>query len=187
MRFRQIESTRVILRRFRHADLPVFLAYRNDPEVARYQSWSYYSERDAYTLIEEMQYLEPGTPGEWFQFAIESKANGTLLGDCTLLIHKDEPHLGEIGYTLARAQQGQGYATEAIRALLDYAFQSLNLHRVIAQLDTRNDRSAALVTRLGFRREGHFRQNHWFKGAWTDEYLYAMLQEEWRNRDKVTG
>jgi RimJ/RimL family protein N-acetyltransferase len=180
MPFQQLESTRVILRRFRLADLPAFLAYRNDPEVARYQSWSYYSEREARALLEEMQRLEPGTPGEWFQFAIEAKATGELLGDCTLLMRKDEPRLGEIGYTLARTQQRKGYATEAITLLIDYAFDGLNLHRLIAQLDARNERSAALVERLGFRREGSFRQNHWFKGTWSDEYLYALLRAEWR-------
>lgn len=186
MRFQQLHSSRLLLRRFRNDDLATFLAYRNDPDVARYQSWTSYTEREARLLISDMQRLDPGTPGEWFQFAIELQATGKLLGDCTLLIHKEEPRLGEIGYTLAQSYQGKGYASEAIARLLDYAFGELNLHRIIAQLDQRNDRSAALVERLGFRREGAFRQNHWFKGAWADEYLYAMLQAEWREHGKLT-
>ena len=81
-----------------------------------------------------------------------------------------------------RAYHQQGYGFEAVSTLLDYAFQTLGLHRVFAQADCRNDASIALLEKLGLRREGHFIQNFWFKGAWTDEYLYAVLQDEWLRR-----
>ena len=63
--------------------------------------------------------------------------------------------------------------------MLNYAFTKLELHRVIAITDCENERSVALLSRLGMRREGHFIQNIWFKGKWGDEYLYAVLREEW--------
>jgi RimJ/RimL family protein N-acetyltransferase len=66
--------------------------------------------------------------------------------------------------------------------VLDYAFEKLNLHRVIAITDCENERSIALLERLNMRREGHFIENIWFKGRWGSEYLYAVLREEWLAR-----
>jgi len=84
-----------------------------------------------------------------------------------------------IGFTLDSSQQSNGYATEAVHCLLDYVFNSLNKHRVIAITDCQNAKSIALLERMGMRREGHFLQNIWFKGAWGDEYQYAILRSEW--------
>lgn len=180
--FTQIESSRLILRRFRDRDLPNFVAYRNDPEVARYQSWTSLSEREARHFIDEMKIAQPGLRGEWFQFAIEHKASHELIGDCALQVKAEDGRQAEIGYTLARAYHHQGYGREAVATLLEYAFRTLNLHRVFAQADCRNDASVHLLEQLGLRREGHFIQNFWFKGHWIDEYLYAILQAEWLQR-----
>ena len=125
---------------------------------------------------------EPGVPGQWFQFAIEIKETHQLAGDCGLEVLVQDARQAQLGITLARAHQGQGVATEAVNAVLDYAFINLDLHRVIATVDVENTRSAALMERVGLRREGHFIKNAWFKGHWADEYLYAVLQAEWLPR-----
>ncbi|MGH9942285.1 MAG: GNAT family N-acetyltransferase [Pyrinomonadaceae bacterium] len=185
--FTQLESARLILRRLLESDLPAFLAYRNDPLVARYQSWESYGEPEAAEFIRRQQRLEPGTPGEWFQFAIELKDSGALAGDCALHVREEDgeqqQQQGEIGFTLARDQQGRGYAVEAVARVLTYAFAELRLHRVVAITDCENSASVALLERLGLRREGHFRQNVWFKGRWGDEYQYAVLADEWGRRN----
>lgn len=180
--FDRIESERLILRRFRDSDLAAFVAYRNDPEVARYQSWDSIDELEARALIREMASARPGVPGDWFQFAIESKETGALLGDCALQVDGQEPYKAELGFTLAREHQGKGFASEAASRLLDYAFASLDLHRVFALADCRNRPSWTLLDRVGMRREGHFLENVWFKGEWCDEYLYAVLKDEWLDR-----
>src|SRR5579859_4831886 len=177
--FLALETARLRLHRFSEADLPTFLAYRNDPEIARYQSWETITERQARAFITEQLQLPPGTPGSWFQFAIALKTTDGLIGDCMLHVRADDPEQGEIGYTLARAQQGHGYATEAIQAVLAYAFETLQLHRVIATVDCRNTPSIRLLERIGMRREGHFLQDAWYKGEWCDDYLYALLRAEW--------
>ncbi|CAN5706342.1 MAG: GNAT family N-acetyltransferase [Rubrobacter sp.] len=177
--FTRIESKRIILRRFEDSDLASFVAYRNDAEVACYQSWDSLDEREARAFIREMESAQPGVPGEWFQFAIESKETGDLVGDCALRVAEHEPYGAEIGFTLAREYQGRGLASEAVSRLLDYAFDVLGLHRVVAIADCRNAPSVALLERLGLRREGHFVENVWFKGGWADEYLYAVLKDEW--------
>ena len=102
-----------------------------------------------------------------------------MVGDCGLHITRGDPRQAMIGFTLDSNQQGKGYATEAVLRLLEYVFNSLNKHRVIATTDCQNTKSIALLERIGMRREGHFLQNIWFKGAWGDEYQYAMLMSEW--------
>ena len=179
--FTMLETTRLRLRHFTDADLALFMAYRNDPEVARYQGWEGISEPEARTFLQEQEGVQPGVPGHWFQIAIELKETGMLVGDCALKIEEHDERQAEIGSTLSRAYQGRGIASEAVSCVLEYAFVTLGLHRVIAITDCENAASVALLERLGLRREGHFRQNVWFKGKWGDEYLYAMLQEEWRN------
>ena len=176
--FSSLESERLVLRRFVDSDLEPFLAYRNDPEVARYQSWESCTEREATATIEGLKSQQPGTPGEWFQFAIESKETGALVGDCALKVEVDGRQ-AEVGFTLSRDHQGKGYASEAVSRLLDYAFGDLGLHRVFAIIDQENEPSFALLERLGLRREGQFVQNAWFKGRWSSEYLYAVLKDEW--------
>src|ERR671911_3093104 len=133
--FMQLESERLILRRFRDSDLAPFVAYRNDPEVARYQSWDSFDEREARAFIREMASGQPGVPGDWFQFAVESKEAGELVGDCALQVDGQEPYRAEVGFTLAREHQGKGFASEAVARLLDYAFGVLGLHRVVAIAD----------------------------------------------------
>ena len=184
--FTQIESERLWIRRFKDSDLAPFMAYHNDPKVARYQSWDSCDDQEARAFIREMESAQQGVPGEWFQFAIESKETGALIGDCALKVDEHEPYRAEIGFTLAREHQGKGLASEAVSRLLDYAFDALSLYRVIAIADCRNAPSVALLERLGLRREGHLLENSWLKGEWTDEYLYAVLKDEWLRKRAIT-
>ncbi len=185
--FTRIESERLRIRGFNDSDLAPFMAYRNDPKVARYQSWDSCDEQQARAFIREMESAQPGVPGEWFQFAIESKQTGELIGDCGLRVDEAEPYRAEIGFTLAREYQGRGFASEAVSVLLDYAFGTLGLHRVVARADCRNAPFVALLERVGMRREGHFVENIWFKERWADEYLYAVLKDEWFRKRALTS
>ena len=76
MVFTQLETPRLIIRRFQDRDLAAFVEYRNDPEVARYQGWNSISRPQAQSFIQELKKIEPGIPGQWFQFAVEHKASG---------------------------------------------------------------------------------------------------------------
>ena len=178
--FTALETPRLRLRHFRDADLALFMAYRNDPEVARYQGWEGISEPEARAFLQEQKEVQPGVPGHWFQIAVELKETGLLVGDCALKIEEHDERQAEIGYTLSHTYQGRGIASEAVSCVLEYAFVTLGMHRVIAITTCENAASVTLLERLGLRREGHFRQSVWLKGKWGDEYLYAMLQEEWR-------
>ena len=173
------ETPRLHVRAFRPSDLDEFVAYRAHPEVERYQSWSSYTVEDGRALIASMQGLRPGTPGQWYQFAVEERSSATLVGDLAFKVNESEPREAEVGFSLSPAHQGQGYATEALRALLGHAFGTLGLHRVIAVTDALNVPAAALLERVGMRREAHFHENVFFKGAWGSEFVFALLDREW--------
>ncbi len=123
---------------------------------------------------------EPGD-GEFIGLAVVTH-DGTVVGDSMLHLQGTGLSEGEIGWTILPGHAGRGYATEAARAVLEMAFVHFGLRRVVANLDARNDRSAALCERLGMRREVDRRADFWSKGAWTSSYEYALLAEEWRAR-----
>jgi RimJ/RimL family protein N-acetyltransferase len=182
-----LSSDRLLLRPLRESDLSALCRYRSDPLVARYQSWTTFTEEQGHQLITDQARRQPGVPGTWFQMAIEHKDSGHMIGDCGLHTLRDSPRQAEVGFTLAREHQGKGYATEAVACLFDYVFGKLRLHRAIAVTDARNGPAARVLERLGMRREGHFIENIWFKGAWGDEYLYALLHHEWLRKEPCAG
>ena len=181
-----LKSERLILRSFQDADIEPFAAYRSDPEIARYQSWEPpVTLEQAARFVNEMKNARPGVQGEWYQWAVERQATPGLVGDCAFQILPHDPRQAEIGFSFARAYQGQGFAAEAVSRLLDYLFDDLNLHRVTAVTDAENQGAARLLERLGLRREGTFVENVWFKGAWGSEFSYALLRREWAKKGRA--
>ena len=179
--FERLASRRLVIRRFASVDAEALASYRSDAEVARYQDWVCpYPVSEARTFIASMDQFAPGTPGSWFQFAVTLAPSTTLIGDVALRAGRTDARQAELGFTFAAAHQGQGYATEAVRAVVQYAFAQLSMHRVFSRTDVRNLRAQRVLERLGFRREGEFRESIWFKGAWATDFLYAQLESEWR-------
>jgi RimJ/RimL family protein N-acetyltransferase len=106
--------------------------------------------------------------------------DGTVVGDSLLHLQGTGLSEGEIGWTILPEHGGRGYATEAARAVLRLGFEHFGLRRIVATLDARNDRSAALCERLGMRREAHKLGDFWSKGTWTSSCEYGLLREEWQ-------
>ncbi|MGL4965508.1 MAG: GNAT family N-acetyltransferase [Inquilinus sp.] len=177
--FVPIEADRLVLRRFAARDAGAFRAYRDDPEVARWQGWDGCSRDQAEAFVAGMEAAAYGLPGQWFQIAVADRADDRLLGDIGIHVLAGEPRLVELGVTFAGAAQGRGLATEALYALVRRLFTEEDRHRLQASIDPRNARSVALFERLGFRREAHFRRSVWAKGEWCDDVVYALLAEEW--------
>jgi aminoglycoside 6'-N-acetyltransferase len=171
-----VPTERLIVRRFAAGDVAAFAAYRSDPEVARYQGWDApVPEAAARRLVAGFAAAEEGVPG-WFQYAVE--LGGELIGDVGVCLDGNGMQ-AEVGFTIARAHQGNGYATEAVRCVLDRVFAA-GVRRVSAECDARNTTSARLLERLGFSHEGHRRRHTWLKGEWTDDLLFGLLAEDWR-------
>lgn len=184
--FHALRTDRLILRRFSTDDIESFAAYRSDPDVARYQSWDPpFTQAQAQAFIEALADTDPDTPGQWFQLAVVEASSGVHIGDLAASVDGADPRLARIGFTLASAAHGNGYATEAATGLLDYLFVARRKHRVAADCDIRNAPSVAVLERLGMRREAHHRESAWWKGEWTDELVYATLAEEWTIRSRT--
>jgi aminoglycoside 6'-N-acetyltransferase len=174
-----LETPRLRLRRFRPADAAALAAYRSDSSVARYQSWAApVPVAAAAALIREFAAGSPDLPG-WFQYAVEVKADGGLAGDVGVNLHENLRQ-ADVAFSMAAGYQGQGYATEAVRAVLADLFGRRGLHRVSAECDARNHRSARLLERLGFEREGLRPQYTWLKGQWTDDLLFGLLADNFK-------
>ena len=116
---------------------------------------------------------ETGTP-----LAVELRESGELVGHVTLTVDAANRQ-GEIGFIFHPDHQGHGYATEAARALIDYAFEHYDLHRICGRLEPRNVASARVLEKLGMRREALLIENEWVKGEWQSEAIYALLAREW--------
>lgn len=142
-------APRVLLRRLAPADLEDFQAYRSDPEVARYQSWSPMSVAEATAFLSEREAAPFGRPG-WFQIGIAERSTGRLVGDIGICLHRKESEPAEIGFTLATAWQRQGLASEAVREALALLFEHTAVSQVIGITDTRNLPSIRLLERVGF-------------------------------------
>lgn len=177
--FAPIRTDRLVLRRFAARDAGAFRAYRDDPEVARWQGWDGCSREEAEAFAAGMAGAVYGLPGQWFQIAVADRADDRLLGDIGIHVLAGEPRLVELGVTFAGGAQGRGLATEAVNALIRRQFAEEARHRLQASIDPRNARSVALFERLGFRREAHFQRSVWAKGEWCDDVVYALLAEEW--------
>ncbi len=120
------------------------------------------------------------TEGDALFPGVELTATGELVGDLMLRWVSSEHGCGELGYVFNPKYSGHGYATEAAHRLLHLAFDEFGLHRVIARVDADNEDSARLALRLGMRQEAHLIENEWFKGRWSDELDFAILEHEWR-------
>jgi RimJ/RimL family protein N-acetyltransferase len=169
------------LRPFVADDLDPLFDIHSRVDVARYLYWeprTYDEVGEA--LKKKMSQSQLTKPGEPLSLAVVRKDTGALIGDLVLFWVSEEHRQGEIGYIFHPDHAGQGFATEAAREGLRLGFEGLGLHRIVARLDGRNERSARLCERLGMRREAHFIQNELVKGEWTDEIVYAMLEHEWR-------
>jgi RimJ/RimL family protein N-acetyltransferase len=166
------------------ADVDALQAYQSRPDVCRYIP---YEPRSREVVAERLANPEFNrsvidAEGQVLWLAVELRESGVVVGDVVLMYRSAEHKTVEIGYVLNPDYQGHGYATEAGAALLELAFDGLGAHRVFARIDERNDASAGVLRRLGMRQEALLIENEWFKGEWTNEIDFAILDREWRAR-----
>ena len=156
-------------------DLPLFLEWANKPEVfGEYNPLHQMSKTEAEKMLDNSSDIKP--------FIIEKK-DGSKIG---FIVHFHVLHLGtgtkqlEIGYTLVPSERGKGYGTEALEIMVDYLFLSRDVMRVQAQTDQRNVASQKILEKVGFKREGTLRNNFFMRGEWTDDYIYSIIREDWK-------
>ena len=174
----RLQTPRLLLRPLRLDDADALLAIFNDPLVMRYWStppWT--SSEQALVLINRD--LDGMARGEHIRLGLQRLDSQALIGHCTLFAWSRQSRRAEMGYGMARACWGQGYMDEALRALLQWGFASLDLNRAEADIDPRNTASERSLLRLGFVKEGHLRQR-WIVGdEVSDTGLYGLLRSDW--------
>ncbi len=183
--FETIRTQRLTLRNLETEDAQRIFEYRSNPDVPRFQSWGADSAHAIEADILNWAATEPGTPGPWYQIGI-SLSPTELIGDCGFRVLENEPRQAEIGIALAPEFQKQGYATESLRALLDYLFGKLGTQRVFGSVDPRNFSSIRLLQRVGMREKAHLVKSLWFKGEWVDDVIFAILASEWKSVNQRT-
>lgn len=176
-----IETARLVLRPFAPGDLDDLHAFHSRPDVVRYVPWDTRTREEVEAvLVEKRGRAVLREEGQSLNLAAVLRETGTVIGDCTLAWRSREHQQGEIGFVFHPDHHGRGLAREAAAELLRLGFAGLGLHRVVGRCDARNGPSARLLARLGMRQEAHLVENELFKGEWSDELVYALLDREWR-------
>lgn len=176
--FEQISTDRLQIRTLDMQDKEAFFNYRGMPEVYKYQSWKPEKIGEVEEFITANMAVVPDSGDCWLQLAV-CLTDGQLIGDIGVHYMEDGYQM-ELGYTLAPAFQGKGYASEAVRAVIHYLFTGLGKHRITASVDPDNKKSIKLLENLGFRKEAHFIKSYRMNDAWYDDCVYAVLAEEWK-------
>ncbi len=175
-----LTSNRLTIRMMRTEHLASLIGYRNDPEVARFQDWQMpFSEAMAERLISEQAGLDGPLDDAWVQLAVE--VGGTAIGDVAIEIH-DHGRQATLGYSIAVDEQGKGYATEALAAVLEALFSVPGMHRIVANVDPENAPSRRVLEKLGFRFEGRSLRSVFVRGEWVDDDRFALLASEYADR-----
>lgn len=181
-RFLPVLSDRLMLRAFVPADRPAYDAYHGRPEVYRFL----YAPVPAGQALEKQFAAALSTrfaaDGDTLRLAVVRREDAALIGEVLLTLANTAALQAEIGYIFNPDHAGAGYATEAVRRMLEIGFTRFGFHRIFARLDPLNAGSVGVVERLQFRREAHFLQNDRFAGVWGDEVIYALLRTEWEAR-----
>jgi RimJ/RimL family protein N-acetyltransferase len=175
-----VRTARLVLRRFRAEDLEPLLRFHSDPDVVRYVPYPPRDRQTMRTVLErKIASTQLAEDGDLLELAVVRTEDQVLIGDVLLVLQSVEHQTVEIGYVFSPAYSKRGYATEAVRALLEVAFFKLDARRVVARVDARNTASRALLERLGMRQEANLLENEWIKGELTSEVDYAVLSREW--------
>ncbi len=172
-----------MLRPFQDEDLDAMHAIYGREDVNRYLDWGPRSRDAVREWLDRIKTMTAISPrGDALRLAALLKGTRTLIGDFSVWRTSGDHQQGELGFVLHPDFQGKGYGLEAGTAMLRMGFEKLRFHRIAGHCDARNAPSAALMDRLGMRREAHLRENEFIKGEWVDELVYAMLASEWEAR-----
>ena len=182
----RITTARLVLREFLDTDGTDVLAYQRDARYLRFYPWTDRTEADVRDFVQMFLDQQNDQPRRRFQLAVTSREDGQLIGSCGIRRKLENDWEADIGYELAPEYWGQGYATEAAQAVVEFGFRELKLHRVSSWCIADNAASARVLERLGLRLEGRLRENEYFKGRWWDTLLYGLLESEWRGSVATT-
>lgn len=181
----KLETERLILRDFVKEDWRRVLEYQSDPLYLRYYEWTERTPEAAQEFVGWFLEHQKQNPRIKFQLAVTLKSNSQLIGNCGIRMDHTNAFQADIGYELDPKYWNHGYATEAAHAIVDFGFHNFGLHRVWSWCVADNLGSAHVLEKLGMRREGHLRQNEYYRDRWWDTFMYAILVDEWQMHKQI--
>jgi len=181
MKFIELESERLIYRKFKKEDLPIYLDMCGSIDNNKFKQGEPSSEADisewfnkTISKLEDDEYTS-------FHYAVCIKSENRLIGEVFLFGLPDEP---EVGWDVHSDYWNQGYGTEMGKTILRFGFDILDLRRIISGCNAYNTGSYRIMEKIGMRREAHFikakKGNSTLNYEWCDWFQYAILQEEWK-------
>lgn len=176
----QLNTDRLTLRDFMADDWPAVLAYQREARYLRYYAWTDRTAEDVQAFVGMFLAQQQERPRLRFQLAVTLRQTGELIGNCGVRKSSAGAMTAELGYEIAPAQWGCGYATEAARAMVAFAFDELGVHRVAAWCVADNTGSIRVLEKVGMRQEGCLQETDFYKGRWWDTLVFAVLEPEWR-------
>lgn len=175
-----LTTDRLILRDFIEDDWRRVSEYRSDQHYLRYYPEEKLTDADSLAFVRLVMGWATEMPRRKFQLAIVRVSDSILIGNCGVRTTSEADREAEFGCELDPRAWRQGYATEAGRAILSYAFGVLGMHRVWSRAIAENHAAARVAERLGMHLEGCLRESSFMKGRWWDDRVYAILEQEWR-------
>ena len=176
----ELDTKRLHLREYVTSDWSAALAYQSDPLYLRYYHDTEQTEERVKAFVQMFLDQQAEQPRRKYQLVIMLKSENKLIGNVGIRVNDPEQGEANIGYELNSSYWGQGYATEAARAILKFGFEELNLHRVWSWCIAQNIGSYRVMEKIGMIFEGRLREREFIKGEWRDHLLYAILRDEWK-------
>ena len=177
---KQIETKRLILRRFRSDDsIAMYENWASDPEVTKFLTWPTHTTTDVSKWVLE-DWVKSYEKEDYYQWAVILKENGDApIGSISIVEMKEKVGLVHIGYCIGRKWWNQGITSEALKAVIDFCFEELGANRVEARHDPNNPNSGAVMKKCGMTFEGTLRQCDHNKQGICDASYYGILRGEW--------
>lgn len=174
-----IQTERLLLREFEPDDWTAVHAYQSNPRYLRYYTWNDRAETDVQKFVQMFLDWQKERPRTKFQLAVTLKSENKLIGSCGIRVNDPAQQEANIGYELDSRYWGQGYATEAARAILQFGFAKLGMRRIWAEFIADNVGSARVLAKIRMRLTARESKKEWIKGVWRDNLIYAIQSHEW--------
>ncbi len=176
----ELSTSRLILREFQDSDFQALSDLENDPEMQRFEREAIPTAEATRAYLQQAQQDAAERPRSHYYLAVTVKPQQGLIGRVVLKLNFKTIREWEIGWAIRRDEWGRGYAAEAARELLRLAFGELNAHRVVAFCHAQNRQSVRVMEKIGMRPDGLLRQTRWLNKQWHDEWIYSILEREWK-------
>ncbi|MHB0897663.1 MAG: GNAT family N-acetyltransferase [Spirochaetales bacterium] len=176
MQFQSIKTKRLAIREYSDEYLDQVFEYRSDPRIYESYTKKHETKEDLKEYLKK--YITEFNQEDGYTVFIILK-NDKVIGEVAISYWDHNNEKNAIGYAVSPEYQKNGYAYEAVTAIVKYMFETMNRNRIQAGTDYNNEASIALLKKLGFKEEGHFRQAEYKNGEWRDSYLFALLKEDW--------